>query len=48
MFIYAIEWENPTKIKPTSIRINQLSELANTIARLEAEYQDKITRFSIA
>jgi hypothetical protein len=48
MFIYAIEWENPTKIKPTSIRVNSINEVANTINRLEAEYQDKITRFSIA
>jgi hypothetical protein len=48
MYIYAIEWENPTSIKPTSIRINQLSELANTINRLQAEYGDKIKSFSVA
>jgi hypothetical protein len=47
MYIYAIEWENPTKIKPTSLQINSINELANTISRLEAQYQDKITKFSV-
>ena len=40
MYIYAIEWENPTKVKPTSIQINSLNELANTINRLEQQYGD--------
>jgi hypothetical protein len=48
MFIYAIDWENPSADKPESVRINNISELEQKILDLQIQYNDTIMRFSIA
>jgi hypothetical protein len=48
MYIYAIEWENPSADKPESVRINNISELEATIKKLQTIQNDKIIKFSIA
>lgn len=48
MYIYGIEWENPSSDKPESVRINDISELEATIYNLQSEHNDKIVKFSIA
>lgn len=48
MYIYAIEWENPSSGKPESVRINNISQLEATINNLQLQHNDKIVKFSIA
>jgi hypothetical protein len=48
MYIYAIEWENPSVGKPESVRINNISQLEEMIKKLQEMHNDKIVKFSIA
>jgi hypothetical protein len=48
MYIYGIEWENPSSDKPESARINSIGELEAKILSLQEQYGDKIIKFSIA
>ena len=48
MYIYSIEWENPSSDKPESARINSIGELEAKILSLQEQYSDKIVSFSIS